>query len=172
MTVARCRCGQVELGVSGPPIAHAVCYCASCQEAGRRLGQLPDATPVLGPDGGTDYLLFRKDRVHCTRGGERLEALRLMPDSPTRRLVAGCCNTPMFLDFSKGHWLSLYRGRVEGPVPPLEMRIMTAEKPEGAALADDVPAYPGRAGKLIWKLMIAWAAMGFRIPRVAGIPGD
>jgi hypothetical protein len=167
---AACRCGQVALSVQGPPIVRAACYCTSCQEAGRRLGRLPGASPVLGADGGTDYLLFRKDRVRCTQGGERLEELRLKPGSPTRRLVAACCNTAMFADFTKGHWLSLYRGRIAGPVPPLQMRVMTAEKREDVALPNDAPAYPGHAGALIWRLVRAWAAMGFRMPAVDGVP--
>ena len=150
---------------------HAACYCTSCQEAGGLIELRPDALPVLGLDGGTDYLLFRKDRVLCTRGGEHLEEIRLRPGSPTRRMVAVCCNTAMFLDFSKGHWLTLYRARMTGSVPPLQMRIMTAEKRAGAVLPNDVPAHRGRAVNLMWKLLRAWAAMGFRRPDVEGMLG-
>ena len=167
---ASCQCGSVALRVEGLPIARAACYCESCQEAGRLIGQLPGTSAVLGPDGGTDYLLFRKDRVRCERGGERLEEVRLRPGSPTRRMVASCCNTAMFLDLRKGHWLSLYCDRVAGSVMPLQMRIMTAEKRAGVILPKDVPAYDGRAGKLMWKLLTAWAAMRFKIPDVAGVP--
>lgn len=168
--LAACRCGLVALHIEGPPLAHVACYCGSCQEAGRLIGQLPGAWPVLGLDGGTDYLLFRKDRLRCTQGSERLEELRLRPDSPTRRIVAGCCNTAICLDFRKGHWLTLYRSQVGGEVPPLQMRVMTAERREGVALPRDVPAYRGHAGKLMWKLLATWAAMGFRVPNVSGIP--
>jgi len=38
----------------------------------------------------------------------RIEARRLKPESPTRRMVAGCCDTPMFLDFTKAHWLTIF----------------------------------------------------------------
>lgn len=169
-TTAACRCSLVALRIEGPLIAHAACYCESCQKAGRRIERLADASPVLSLDGGTDYLLFRKDRVRCERGGEHLEELRLNLGSPTRRMVAGCCNTAMFLDLSKGHWLSLYRDRIVGPVPPLQMRVMTADSRKDITLSNDVPAYRGRAGKLIWKLMTAWAAMGFQIPDVEGVP--
>ena len=148
----------------------AACYCKSCQEVGQLIGQLPDALPAIGLDGGTDYLLFRKDRVRCASGGELLEELRLKPASSTRRMVAGCCNTAMFLDLSKGHWLTLYHGRIAGLVPPLQMRVMTAERPEGVVFPSDVPAHRGRSGKLMWKLLTAWAAMGFRVPDVEGLP--
>jgi hypothetical protein len=167
---ATCRCGQVVLRVEGAPILHAACYCTSCQEAGRLIDQLSGASPVLGDDGGTDYLCFRKDRVRCTHGGERLAEFRLKPGSPTRRMVAECCNTAMFLDFTKGHWLSLYRGPIAGTVPPLQMRLMTAERREGLVLPNDAPAYPGRAGRMLWVLLTTWAAMGFRIPAVQGVP--
>ena len=133
---ASCRCGAVVLEVTGAPIVHAACYCASCQAAGRQLEQLPDAPPVLDADGGTDFVLYRKDRLRCVQGGERMDAHRLKPESPTRRMVATCCNSAMFLDFTKGHWLTLYRGRLPGPVPPLEMRVMTSEKGAGVVLLE------------------------------------
>ena len=167
---ASCRCGAVVLEVAGAPIAHTACYCASCQEAGRRIEQLPGAPPMLDTDGGTDVVLYRKDRVRCVRGGERLEAHRLKPESPTRRMVAACCNSAMFLDFTKGHWLTLYRARMPGSVPPLEMRVMTADRREGVVLPQDAPNYATHAGKLMWKLLAAWVPMGFRTPKVEGVP--
>jgi len=165
---ASCRCGAVVLEVTGAPIVHAACYCTSCQEAGRRIEQRPGAPSVLDADGGTDFVVYRKDRVRCVRGGERLEALRLKTESPTRRLVAACCNSAMFLDFTKGHWLTLYRARVPEPVPPLEMRVMTANRREGVMLPQDAPNYPAHSGRFMWKLLLAWAAMGFRAPKFEG----
>ena len=167
---ASCRCGAVVLEATGAPIAHAACYCASCQAAGRQLEQLPDAPPLLQADGGTDILLFRKDRVRCLRGAERLQAHRLKPESPTRRMVATCCQSAMFLDFTKGHWLSLYGARMPQPVPPLEMRIMTAARGEGVVLAKDVPNHPAYPPAFMVRLFAAWAAMGFRTPKVDGAP--
>jgi hypothetical protein len=169
---ASCQCGQVVLSIDGPPILHVACYCTSCQQAGRLIERLADALPVLGHDGGTDYLCFRKDHVRCTHGGGRLVEFRLKPGSATRRLVAECCNTAMFADFTKGHWLSLYRGRIAGSVPPLQMRLMTAERREGVVLPNDAPAYRGRTGRMMWPLLKTWAAMGFRIPEVQGVPAQ
>ena len=168
--LAPCRCGQVALEIVGPPILRAICYCASCQEAGRRYRAAPGAEPVLAEDGGTDYVLYRKDRIRCTRGGELLEERRLKPDSPTRRMHARCCGAPMFADFTKGHWLSVYRGRLPNDMPPATMRMMTAERPEGVILPDDMANTPGRSGKLVLKLLGAWMAMGFRRPAVDGVP--
>lgn len=167
---AACRCGAVVLEAAGSPIVHTACYCSSCQEAGRQIEQLADAPPVLGADGGTDVVLYRKDRVRCLQGGERLEARRLKPDSPTRRMVATCCNSAMFLDFTKGHWLTLYGARIAGPVPPLEVRVMTADRRDGVALPGDAPNHAGYPGKFMWKLLGAWASMGFRTPKVEGVP--
>lgn len=166
---ATCRCGAVVLELAGAPIMRAACYCTSCQEAGLQLEQLPGAPPVLDADGGTDFVLHRKDRVRCVQGGERLEARRLKPDSPTRRMVATCCNSAMFLDFTKGHWLTLYRARVDGRVHPLEMRVMTSDRRVGVVLPDDAPNHPARSGKAMRKLICAWVAMGFRIPKVDGV---
>ncbi len=115
--VATCRCGKVMFEAAGPPILTGSCYCTSCQEAGRRFEQLASAPPVLDPDNGTGMVLFRKDRVQCAVGQEYLAERRLKPDSPTRRVVAICCNSAMFLDFTKGHWLSVYRNRFVAGAP-------------------------------------------------------
>jgi len=164
---AICQCGKVKLEAIGQPILAGSCYCASCQEAGRQFEQRPSAPSVLSPDGGTDYVLYRKDRVQCAMGQEYLEEHRLKPDSPTRRVVATCCNSPIFLDFTKGHWLTLYRNRFPVGAPPLEMRVMTKERRGGVALADDLPNYESHSGKFLLKLILAWIAMGLRRPEIA-----
>ncbi|AKU95298.1 hypothetical protein AKJ09_01962 [Labilithrix luteola] len=162
MLLASCRCGQVALEATGAPIVSSVCYCASCQEGGRRLAESSSAPAVVGPDGGTEYVLFRKDRVRFIRGAERLEEQRLKPESPTRRVRATCCNSAMFLDMTKGHWLSFYRKRFSEGAPPIEMRVMTKERPAGVELTEDVPSYAGHSGKFMWRLIGARFAMGFR----------
>lgn len=76
----------------------------------------------------------------------------------------------MFLDFTKGHWLTIYRDRLPSDMPPATMRIMTAERPRGVILPDDIPNYPAFSVKFILKLLFAWMAMGFRRPAVEGVP--
>jgi hypothetical protein len=167
---APCRCGKVELRIVGAPILRGICYCASCQEAGRRHQAVRGADSVLAEDRGTDYVLYRKDRVRCVQGGDLLEERRLKPGSPTRRMYARCCNTAMFADFTRGHWLSVYRGRLPNDMAPATMRMMTAERPEGVTLPDDMANYPGHSGKFMLKLLGAWMAMGFRRPAIDGVP--
>jgi len=169
-TSARCRCGKVELKIVGAPILRGICYCASCQEAGRRYQAVPGVDSVLAEDGGTDYVLYRKDRVRCVQGGDLFEERRLKPGSPTRRMYARCCNTAMFLDFTKGHWLTIYRGRLPDDIPPATMRMMTAERPEGVILPDDMANYSGHSRKFTLKLLSTWMAMGFRRPTIDGVP--
>ena len=164
---ASCHCGQVVFRISGAPIMHAACYCTSCRTAGRAFDQEASSPPVVADDGGTDLVLYRKDRVVQTSGAGLLEEHWLTPESPTRRLVATCCHSPMMLDFTKGHWLSLYRGRLSGEVPALDMRVMTQDKPAGVTLPDDAPAYATHSAGSIWKLLSAGAAMGFRRPQLA-----
>lgn len=164
---AICQCGKVRLKASGAPIFTAACYCTSCQQAGHLIEQLLSAPPVLDADGGTGFVLYRKDRVHCLTGPEHLQERRLKPESPTRRVVATCCNSAMFLDFTKGHWLSIYRNRIPNDAPPLEMRLNIKERRASVALPNDVPAYSGPPGRFILKLLGAWAGMGFRRPDVA-----
>ena len=165
---AMCQCGKVKIEAVGLPILTGACYCTSCQEAGRRFEELASAPPVLDPDSGTAYVLYRKDRLQCAMGQEHLQEHRLKPDSSTRRVVATCCNSAMFLDFTKGHWLSIYRNRfAKKDVPPLDMQVMTKERRVGVQLADDAPNYSGHSGKFMLKLIAAWIAMGLRRPEIS-----
>jgi hypothetical protein len=72
----------------------------------------------------------------------------------------------MFLDFTKGHWLSMYRNRFPADAPPLKMRVMTRDRRDGVALADDLPNYGGYCGKFMLRLVAAWIAMGLRRPEI------
>jgi len=163
---ATCQCGKVRFEAAGPPILTGSCYCTSCQEAGRQFEQLTSAPPALDTDSGTSFILYRKDRVQCVMGQEHLEEYRLKPESPTRRVIATCCNSAMFLDFTRGHWLSMFRNRFATGAPPLEMRVMTKERRAGVELAHDLPNYSGHSGKFMLKLIAAWIAMGFRRPEI------
>ena len=80
--------------------------------------------------------------------------------------MATCCNSAMLLDFTKGHWLSMFRSRFATGAPPLEMRLMTNERRAGVTLADDVPNHAGFSGRFMLKLIAAWIAMGFRRPDI------
>ena len=167
-----CQCGKVRLSAACAPISATICYCSSCQQAGQMFEKLPSAPRVMDADGGTPVILYRKDRVRCETGKEHLEEFRLKPGSPTRRVMAACCNSPMFLDFTKGHWLSIYRNRFPDGGPPVEMRLMTKERPAGVVLAGKAHNHEGFSGKLMLKLILAWIAMGFRRPDtgLSGIP--
>ena len=115
-------------------------------------------------------VLWRKDQLECVRGSERLEGHRLTPESPSRRIVASCCQTPMFGDFTKGFWVSIYRDRIDGAAAPT-MRVMTMDTPGGVALPDDgLPRFRRRPGKFMLKLLTTWASLGFRTPKIAGVP--
>ena len=72
----------------------------------------------------------------------------------------------MFLDFTRGHWLTLFRDRLGPDAPPLEMGIMGKDRPAGAPRADGMPIYQKIPARLMIKLLAAWAAMGFRRPKV------
>jgi hypothetical protein len=170
--IATCTCGQVAIEATSRPIFTAACHCHSCQAAGAELAALPGAPPILEADGGTALVLWRKDRVRCLRGAERLRAHRLRSGSKTRRVVAGCCNSAMFLDFTAGHWVSFYRDRFPpGARPPVDLRVMTRDRRPGVAFADTMPSYSGKTGGFMWKLLLAWAAMGLRTPMIDWVPG-
>ena len=139
---ASCRCGRIELRLTGNPIVTSVCYCDDCQAGARQLAALPGAPLPAGDDGGTAYVLFRKDRVQCTSGDSGLKAYKLKDKSVTNRVVATCCNAPMFMSFDNArHWVPVHRARLLGIPPPIQMRICTKSKPDNVDLPDDIPSY-------------------------------
>ena len=157
--IARCACGQVEYELTGAPILGVACYCDDCREGARRIEALPGAPPVRDPDGGISYILVRKDRIHCTKGGGLLQCHKLKPRTDTNRVVATCCNSAMAMTFDDSrHWVPVYRSRLED-APRVEMRICTKFAPDPAAIPRDVPAYPGFSVRFIWKLLGARFAM-------------
>jgi len=164
---AVCRCGQTTIELAGDAIQSVICYCESCRTAARGFERDLGAPQTVNTDGGVHYCLYRKDRVKIARGAQHLREYRLKPDSPTRRVVASCCASPMFLDFAPGHWLTVFRDRLAGPSPEPQMRVMTKDRPEGVALSDAIPAYATHSPRFMIKLLAAWAAMGFRRPKVA-----
>jgi hypothetical protein len=73
----------------------------------------------------------------------------------------------MFADFTKGHWLTLYRNRFPAGAPPVDMRVMTRDRRDGVTLADDVPNYDAHSGKFMLRLIASWIAMGLRRPEIS-----
>jgi hypothetical protein len=168
---ARCQCGQTEMELRAEPIVTAACYCTSCQTAGEKLVSM-GAAPVLTDDGGTEFILYRKDRVTCTKGATHLREFYLTPQSSTRRVVATCCNSPLFLEFKGGHWLSLYLDRiVPEDRPAIQLRTMIADRREGVTFSDSIPSYKKHSAKFMWQLLSAWARMGFRAPKIVYVAG-
>lgn len=165
-TGLQCSCGQVCLEVEHPPIVSTECHCNSCRAAGARLQALPEAPAFMESNGGTRFLLYRKDRVRFRRGSDLLREFRLTPGARTRRAVASCCNTPVFLEFQNGHWLSLYGCLWGSETPAPQLRTMTADLRDGAMLADDIPNAKRQSLSFFAKLMGAWIAMGFRSPKI------
>ncbi|MFP2904895.1 hypothetical protein ACLESD_07540 [Pyxidicoccus sp. 3LFB2] len=118
-------------------------------------------------------MLYRKDRIRFLKGTDHLKQFRLSPKAPTRRVVATCCNTPVFLEFNNAHWLSLYSCLwPEGAQPPLELRTMTSDLPAGTALPTDVPIGKRQTVSFFARLLGAWIAMGFRSPKIAVVNGE
>lgn len=167
-----CSCGQATLEVAGEHIVSVECYCDSCRKAGAYLESLTGAPRLLEPNGATRCVLHRKDRVRCLRGAELLREYRLTPETTTRRVVATCCNTAMFMEFLRGHWLSLYGRRFPSEsLPPLEMRTMTRDVAGLLLLPDDVPNGKTQPLMFMVRLLVAWIRMGFRVPPTAFVKG-
>jgi len=160
---ARCVCGSVELQAVGDAITSVVCYCDDCHEGARQIKALPNAGPVRDPDGGSAFVIYRKDRVTCSKGARLLRAYKIKDQSATNRLVATCCNSAMLLNFDdRRHWVDLYRARLQGNIPPLQMRIATKFKAEKVEIPSDVPSYAAFPLRLFRMLIAARFAMLLR----------
>ena len=158
--IAQCSCGAVRLDATGAPIASVLCYCDDCQEGSRRAEALPGAGPVRDPDGGTAYLVYRKDRVRMAAGAELLQDSRIVATSATSRVIASCCHSVMMMRFDDArHWVSIYRGRFQGDVPPVEMRVCTRFRAGGPDLPGDVPSHAGFPARFLARLFVARIAM-------------
>ncbi|GAB5486747.1 MAG: hypothetical protein Pars2KO_03170 [Parasphingorhabdus sp.] len=145
----------------GQPIVSGVCYCDDCQSGSATLESLDGAPPVRTSDGGTHYLTCRDDRFSCVKGAELLQPIRKAPDAPTRRMVASCCNSAMYLKYERGHWTSAYAARFEGNVPPVEMRTQVQFRQSEAPYEDDAPRYRTFGLRLFWRLFVSRLAMIF-----------
>jgi hypothetical protein len=157
---ATCSCGSIEFKAFGKPIVSAVCYCDDCQKGADQIEALPGAGAVRGPDGGTAYILYRKDRVEYSKRVELLKSYKLKETSVTNRVVAACCNSAVLMTFDRGrHWVSAYRARFHGELPSLQLRICTKFKPDGVVLPDDVPSYRGYPPGFVGKLLASRVAM-------------
>ncbi|HET7838855.1 MAG TPA: hypothetical protein VFL04_03785, partial [Rectinemataceae bacterium] len=155
-----CACGKVRLELSGAPFLVNVCHCDDCQRGSAQIEALSGAPRILDGFGGTAYALYRKDRVRIIQGRELIVDQRIEGEKDTRRALASCCNSPLFLDFEPGHWLSLYQARFDAPVPPAERRVQTRFMPPGRKPDDGLPLHRGFPLVMVWKLLATRIAMG------------
>jgi hypothetical protein len=163
--VAHCRCGAVEVGAWGEPIIVSACYCDDCQAAAQRLAASANLPPAASADGGTEFMLFRRDRIACTRGADRLQAMRLTDATKTRRMIASCCATPMYLAFDdKRPWVSAFRASFGADAPPVEMRICTRFRQSEEKADDGALSHPGYPPAMIVRILAAWPLMLFSRP--------
>jgi hypothetical protein len=159
----QCSCGAVVLALRGAPIGSFACYCDTCQEGSRRIEALPHAPAVREPDGGTEYVLYRKDRVAYAKGQELVKGYKLEQSPKTNRVVATCCNSAMMMRFDDArHWIPIYRARFGPNAPAIQMRICTSFLPKSEILPNDVPSHPDYAPSFMMKLLASGVAMLFR----------
>jgi hypothetical protein len=168
--VGRCRCGAVEIGAWAEPIVVAACYCDDCQAAAQRLAASANEAPAVSADGRTEFMVFRRDRIACTRGAENLQAMRLTGATKTRRMIAGCCTTPMYAGFDdKRPWVSAFRASFGPDAPPVEMRICTRFRRSEEEAQDSLPSHPRYPAAMIIRILAVWPLVLFSRP-VGSLP--
>lgn len=144
------------------PIAALSCGCDDCQAAAQALEALPGAPAFREPCGGTPSVLFPKAALKVTRGRDKLTEHRLHPGTRTKRMVARCCNSFLYVAFDRGpFWVDVVSARIEGGAPAPRWRIQTRylETPPPG----DVPNHAKYPQGLVWRLALAGALSG--LPR-------
>ena len=69
--------------------------------------------------------------------------MRLTDATKTRRMIASCCATPMYVAFDdKRPWVSALRAPFGPDAPPVEMRICTRFRRSEDEAEDACPAIP------------------------------
>jgi hypothetical protein len=161
--IASCACGLVEIETTGSPIVCSACHCDDCREGSKQIESLPNAPSVLDPYGGTQYILYRKDRIKDLKGRELYKSLKVTEKS-SRRVYASCCNSFLFLDLDNPmHWIPVSRGLFRDGAPQIQMRINAEFKKEGKTPPSDVPSFPSYPPRFIVRLLWAKIAMVLHI---------
>lgn len=165
-----CTCGSVRLHLEQHPIVVVECCCVSCRNAAELLQNLPGAPNITEPNGTTHFVLYRKDRIHFGVGYELMAEHKLEAEASTRRAVSTCCHTPMFMEFNEGHWLSLYGGLWPARSrPAIQVRTMASAALSPSNLSTDVPNPKTHTISFYLRLLMAWVAMGFKVPELKSI---
>ena len=158
-----CRCGKVALALEGVPFMVVECCCNSCRDAGERFLKLSRDASTFAENGTVPFVMQRNDRLTIISGEEHLAVHRLNDKATTSRVVATCCNTPMYLQMKGGHWASVYGTLWEDDQrPAAQMRTLTVDFPDPAALSTDIPNLKTHSLPFYWRLFIAWVRMRFR----------
>jgi hypothetical protein len=96
--------------------------------------------------------------------------MKLTPASKTRRMIAACCGTPMYVGFEdRRPWVSAHRATFGADAPPVEMRICTRFRRSDDPVKDGLPSHPGYPPVMILRILAAWPRMLFSRP-VGALP--
>jgi len=150
--IAECDCGQVRFEASANPACNVTCYCEDCQSAAKTLVKERGCENLLEADGGTSFSIFLEKDWTCVAGAERIEGHKLKADSPTTRYVSSCCQTPLYLKFGPGFWISSFRTAFKSDIPNLQWRIKTSHRTSSLPYPDTLPRFKGFPLRLYWAL--------------------
>ena len=141
--VSECKCGTVRYEATARPACNVVCYCDDCQSAGRVLVEESGCENPLDPDGGTSFSTFLEKDWKCVAGAEQVESHKLRENSPTTRFIASCCQTPIYLKYGPGFWVSTFRAPFTNELPKLNWRIKTSHRTSSLPFPDDIARFKG-----------------------------
>ena len=102
----------------------------------------------------------------CSKGASHASSQIIdLPKAQGAQTWQGQCG--LFTEFQGGHWLSLFNVLwPAGSRPPMQIRTQTGDVAEGTALDTTLPAGAMTTAGFYAKLLAAWIAMGFKVPKV------
>ena len=102
-----CTCGKVRLAIDSPSALRLVCYSKDyrgyyqwLQQQAKQHGHTKspnnNKNAPIDPWGGVDLVQIYPCDITVLAGKELCQTVLIRPGSPTRRVYASCCDTPLF----------------------------------------------------------------------------
>lgn len=170
-----CTCGQVQLAIDSPSALRLVCYSKDyrgyyqwlqqqAQQHGHTNSPNKNKNAPIDPWGGVDLVQIYPSEITILAGKELCQTVLIRPGSPTRRVYASCCDTPLFDIGSLSAMVntSLLTADDADKLLPVHFRILGRHALPNNKLTQQQPKKPSMSWSIPWSWLFV---MGRRIDK-------